>query len=1818
MPAVLRAVLSVAAFLAYSTILPAAAQSTVTNTVTVTNPTGTTCTAGGTCAVSASDTDTVVAQQLSLTKTHIGNFSPGSTGTYTLTVSNTGTTSTSGTITVVDTLPTGLTYVSGNGTGWTCGVSGQTVTCNTTSATVIANGAAGNPITLTVSVAANAGSSVTNTARASGGGDTTCLASGTTQARCNASDVTTINPSVQTVGSATAVEGNPLVHTVTLSAATTASTTYALNLVGVTATAGTDFNTSPLTFTNGVTYNSGTGLITVPSGVSTFTVSYPTIADNVSDNGETTTLTVGGVNGTGTISDPPTVSTVGDATAVEGSPLVHTVTLGSTTTASSSYAFSLVGVTATAGTDFNTSPLTFTGGVTYDSSTGRITVPSGVSTFTVSYPTTTDNVADDGETTRVTVGGVSGTGTIRDPAPTVSTVGSATAVEGNPLVHTVTLSAATTASTTYALNLVGVTATAGTDFNTSPLTFTNGVTYNSGTGLITVPSGVSTFTVSYPTIADNVSDNGETTTLTVGGVNGTGTINDPTAPTVSTVSDDTVTEGQNLVQTVTLSAATSNPTTYSYALVGGTATAGTDFSTSASFSNGVTLANGVLTVPAGVTSFTVTYATNADNQAEGSETTQLTVGGVTGTGTINDPTAPTVSTVSDDTVTEGQNLVQTVTLSAATSNPTTYSYALVGGTATAGTDFSTSASFSNGVTLANGVLTVPAGVTSFTVTYATNADNQAEGSETTQLTVGGVTGTGTINDPTAPTVQSVSNATATEGSALVHTVTLSGATSNPTTYPFTLADGTATAPADYTNSPTFSDGVTLAGGVLTVPAGVTTFTVSYPTMADNVADSGETTNLVIGGVSGIGTINDPVLPIDAVSDSFPSIDMAAGGTTTSVLGNDLINGQSATTTSVTLIPGTSPQSGISMNPDGTITVAAGTPAGTYAYPYTICQAGNAANCDSAVASITISPPIDAVNDSFPAVNGGGSTASVLANDTLNGQPATPANVTLTPGTAPAGLTMNPDGTITVAVGTPAGTYSYPYTICVTGSTSTCDTATATVVVAPPIVATNDSLPAITDSGTSTVSVLANDTLNGQPVTTATVTLTPGTSPQAGITMNPDGTVTVAAGTPEGTYSYPYTICEIANPTNCASAIATVTVTFTPIASVSDTPPTINGEQGGTTPSVLLNDTLGGQPVNPGNVILTPGLSPLPSSIVMNPDGTITISAGTPAGTYSYPYTICERADPTNCASSTATVVVASSYDIRVTKTVATSTAVVGDLVRYTLTVENVGDGAFLGGNVLDTPPAGFTYVEGSLSVVDGDNSATVSGQSPIRIEGVDVAAGKSATFIYLMRVGAGVRQGTQVNQAQAFTAGGTSVSNIATASVTVQSDALVDESLLFGTVFDDRDGDGWQDNAEITGLRVQGGFDPSVYVPNSTVMDAGKGWQPQADASAPLLHGIAVGGISARQSSADPASAHQVVIRQVLTSPRFTDDFVLTTKQGVTVHMDAAGQTRVEKSGDAAKGLNGAAPVVERHISQGEQGTIVDYVIRNEGVDERGIPGVRVASVEGMLLETDQFGRYHLEGVSSGDWARGRNFIFKVDPSTLPAGATFTTANPLVRRITTGMPTRFDFGVKLPVEELKGQARTVELELGQVLFAPGSAELKPQYLPAVDRMAAQVEAYRGGEVIIGATGEDEGLAFDRANAVKVALLQKLSPETARAVTISVRSDAQDPASMSAGLDGKGPLLGELLFDTDKATIKPQFNALLDRVAAYLDQQGGGVISVVGHADRRGPASYNVELGLRRAKAVYEAIAKRLSPEARAKVRVESSNDPTAPAGVAGQ
>ena len=130
----------------------------------------------------------VIPPELHLSKSGPASLALGGTGDYVLTLRNASTTvATSGTLTVTDTLPAGLVPTAADGTGWTCTIAGQTVTC--TSVRSLAAGASAPPITVTVRADAGVAASVTNTASVSGGADTGCPAD---TARCSASVTTAV------------------------------------------------------------------------------------------------------------------------------------------------------------------------------------------------------------------------------------------------------------------------------------------------------------------------------------------------------------------------------------------------------------------------------------------------------------------------------------------------------------------------------------------------------------------------------------------------------------------------------------------------------------------------------------------------------------------------------------------------------------------------------------------------------------------------------------------------------------------------------------------------------------------------------------------------------------------------------------------------------------------------------------------------------------------------------------------------------------------------------------------------------------------------------------------------------------------------------------------------------------------------------------------------------------------------------------------------------------------------------------------------------------------------------------------------------------------------------------------------------------------------------------------------------------------------------------------------------------------------------------------------------------------------------------------
>ncbi|WP_337968506.1 tandem-95 repeat protein [uncultured Flavobacterium sp.] len=361
-----------------------------------------------------------------------------------------------------------------------------------------------------------------------------------------------------------------------------------------------------------------------------------------------------------------------------------------------------------------------------------------------------------------------------------------------------------------------------------------------------------------------------------------------------------------------------------------------------------------------------------------------------------------------------------------------------------------------------------------------------------------------------------------------------------------------------------------------------------------------------------------------------------------VLGNDTKNGQPIVSTDVTIKETVSdPTGNIKLNPDGTIVLKPNAPSGTYELTYQVCEL-NTTNCGTATVKITVvAPVIDAVSETTTPINGniGGTTISLITNDTLNGGSVVIGNqvgqVILTGINVPTGLTLNADGTVTVAPGTPKGDYQVEYRICEANDPNNCDTAISIIqVTGADLVLKDDTVGSVvsTNQPKTILNVLGNDTKNGQPIVSTDVIIKETVSdPTGNIKLNPDGTIVLKPNAPSGTYELTYQVCEL-NTTNCGTATVKITVVAPVIDAVSETTAPINGNIGGTTISLITNDTLNGSSVVIGNqvgqVILT-GIN-VPTGLTLNADGTVTVAPGTPKGDYQVEYRICEANDPNNC------------------------------------------------------------------------------------------------------------------------------------------------------------------------------------------------------------------------------------------------------------------------------------------------------------------------------------------------------------------------------------------------------------------------------------------------------------------------------------------------------------------------------------------------------------------------------------------------------------
>jgi len=350
--------------------------------------------------------------------------------------------------------------------------------------------------------------------------------------------------------------------------------------------------------------------------------------------------------------------------------------------------------------DYATSDGTAKAGVNYTATSGTLSFAAGQTSKTFSVPIRDDGRYGGGGTVNLSLSNPTNGAALglpasavltisnTDPQPTVSfKQASGSGPESQSPSLLVVLSAASALPTTVAF-AAGGTAVAGTDYT---LPAGNTLTFNPGQTSLPLPITLLDDGTMHPNLTLQVTLSSPTN-ANLGKITAeTYTIidNNPLPAVAFAKTGSSGPEPAKVKVPVVLSAKSVAPVTVNYAVTGGTATAGVDFN----------LAPGTLTIPPGKTNGTITLPILDDKLYEPSvETIVVTLSGpgnavlgsasvFTFTITETDP-LPTVSfKLSKGSGKESQTPNLLVVLSGGSSLLTTVSYAVMGGTAVAGTDY---------------------------------------------------------------------------------------------------------------------------------------------------------------------------------------------------------------------------------------------------------------------------------------------------------------------------------------------------------------------------------------------------------------------------------------------------------------------------------------------------------------------------------------------------------------------------------------------------------------------------------------------------------------------------------------------------------------------------------------------------------------------------------------------------------------------------------------------------------------------------------------------------------------------------------------------------------------------------------------------------------------------------------------------------------------------------------------------------------------------------------------------------------------------------
>ncbi|MEM8594090.1 MAG: hypothetical protein AAGF06_04645, partial [Pseudomonadota bacterium] len=175
-----------------------------------------------------------------------------------------------------------------------------------------------------------------------------------------------------------------------------------------------------------------------------------------------------------------------------------------------------------------------------------------------------------------------------------------------------------------------------------------------------------------------------------------------------------------------------------------------------------------------------------------------------------------------------------------------------------------------------------------------------------------------------------------------------------------------------------------------------------------------------------------------------------------------------------------------------------------------------------------------------------------------------------------------------------------------------------------------------------------------------------------------------------------------------------------------------------------------------------------------------------------------------------------------------------------------------------------------------------------------------------------------------------------------------------------------------------------------------------------------------------PAGGQLTVTYLAQVNAAASGEYVNKARAGISAALIAAGNYMGATNEATATVKVGEDPILDKLTVIGK---VFDDVNANGVQDEGeiGIPGARLVTLKGQIITTDNAGRYHVPAVSAGSRDNGRNFYIKLDVRSLPDGYEETTDNPMVQRVTPGLMTRINFGVRKEGAEEESQESAPEM-----------------------------------------------------------------------------------------------------------------------------------------------------------------------------------------------